>query len=49
LLAVIWGGVDMLIFTGGWRLTHMAAISCSIGTVSLFLAVVTARLRHMME
>jgi hypothetical protein len=49
LLAIAWGGADMLIFTGGWQLTTPAAISCSIGTVNLILAVVAAKLRQMME
>jgi hypothetical protein len=49
LLAIVWGGADMLIFTGGWQLTTLAAISCSIGTVNLILAVVAAKLRQMME
>jgi hypothetical protein len=49
LLAIAWGGADMLIFTGGWQLTTLAAISCSIGMVNLILAVVAAKLRQMME
>lgn len=49
LIAIAWGGVDMFIFTGGWQLTTMAAISCSIGTVNLILAAVAARLRQKME
>ena len=49
LVAIIWGGTDMLIFTGGWKLTTMAAISCSIGTANIILAVVAARLRQKME
>lgn len=49
LAAVAWGGVDMLHFTGGWQLTELAAISCSIGTASFALAAVAAWLRHRME
>ena len=49
LLAIAWGGVDMLVFTGGWQLTTLAAIACSIGTANLILAVVAAKLRQMME
>lgn len=49
LLAIAWGGADMLIFTGGWQLTTLAAVSCSIGTANLILAVVAVKLRQMME
>jgi len=49
LVAIAWGGADMFIFTGGWTLTKMAAISCSIGTANLILAAVAAKLRQMME
>ena len=49
LLAIAWGGADMFIFTGGWQLTKLSAISCTIGTVNLILAVVAARLRQKME
>jgi hypothetical protein len=49
LVAIAWGGVDMLHFTGGWQLTELAAISCSIGTANLVLAAVAAWLRHKME
>lgn len=49
LVALAWGGADMFIFTGGWKLTPMAATSCSIGTVNLILAAAAAKLRQMME
>jgi hypothetical protein len=49
LAAIAWGGVDMLHFTGGWQLTEMAAISCSIGTANLIMAAIAAWLRHKME
>jgi hypothetical protein len=49
LVAILWGGVDMFIFTGGWKLTYKAAISCSIGTANLILAVLAARLRQKMD
>ena len=49
LLAIAWGGADMFIFTGGWTLTPMAAISCSIGSANLIMAVVAVKLRKMME
>ena len=49
LVAIAWGGADMFIFTGGWQLTKLAALSCTIGTVNLILAVVAAKLRQMMD
>ncbi len=49
LIAIAWGGADMFIFTGGWQLTSLAAISCSIGTANLILAVVAAWLRQKMD
>lgn len=49
LMAIVWGGADMFIFTGGWQLTPMAAISCSIGTANLILAALAAKLRQTME
>ena len=49
LVAIVWGGVDMLIFTGGWQLTKLAALSCAIGTANLLMAAAAAKLRHMME
>lgn len=49
LIAIIWGGTDMFIFTGGWQLTPLAAIACSIGTANLILAAVAAWLRKKME
>jgi hypothetical protein len=48
LVAIIWGGADMLIFTGGWQLTNLAAISCSIGTANLLMAAVAAWIRQKM-
>ena len=47
LIAIVWVGVDVFILTGGSKLTMMAAISCSIGTVNLMFAAATARFRDM--
>jgi len=49
IVAILWGGIDMYFLTGGGRLTMMAAISCSIGTVNLILVAVAAKLRQMLE
>ena len=49
LVAIVWGGLDMWILTGGGKLTMMAAISCSIGTANLLMAAAAAKLRDMME
>jgi len=47
LIAIVWGGVDMFILAGGGKLTMMAAISYSIGTVNLIFAA-AAKFRDMM-
>ena len=49
LVAIAWGGVDMWFLSGGGRLTMMAALSCSIGSVNLLMAAIVARLRQKME
>jgi hypothetical protein len=48
LVAIVGGGIEFWVMGGG-RLTLMAAISCSIGTVNLILAAVAAKLRQMLE
>ena len=49
IVAILWGGIDMFILSGGGRLTMMAAVGCSIGTVNLILAAVAAKLRQMLD
>ena len=49
LVAILGGGIEMFILSGGGRLTMMAALACSIGTVNLILAAAAAKLRQMLE
>lgn len=48
LVAIVGGGIEFWVMGGG-RLTLMAAVGCSIGTVNLILAAVAAKLRQMLD